>query len=369
MKDPRISNLAKILVHYSADVKENEKVMIRGFPLHPTAAPLIAEIYREVLKAGGLPHVSVDIEGVDNILLKEASDHQLQQPNLVEKLVAEEFNVDFRIGCDTNTRSFSNVKPEKWQLYEQGYAEVEKTWWKRESAGEIRFVVSRYPTNAYAQDADMSLDEFSDFFFRSAFADLDDPLSEWKRMQEEQERLTRWLVGKKQVQIKGDGIDLSMSIADRTFVSCHGTANVPDGEIFTSPVEDSVNGVVRYSFPAIRRGVEINGAELTFEDGKVVKARAESNEEHPLKTLEIEGANRLGELGIGTNKQIDIFTKNMLFDEKIGGTIHLALGKGFPEAGGKNQSVIHWDMLCDMRSGGQILVDGELIYDSGEFKI
>jgi len=370
MRDPRIENLAKILVNYSTKVKEGEKVMIRGFPLDPIATPLIKEIYREVIRAGGHPHIAVDLEGIDYIFLTEASEQQLKQPDLISKLVAEEFDVDIRIGCNTNTRSLSNVNPDAQKLVARGSAGVNEKWWQRISSGELRFVVSRYPTNAYAQDANMSLTEFSDFFYHCSFADLEDPLSQWEQMREDQERLVKWLEGKRHVQIKGKSIDLEMSIMDRKFISCHGNANVPDGEIFTGPAEDSVNGVVSFSFPCIWSGVEVDGVELIFEKGKVVKANAEKNEKFLLAMLSTdEGAQRLGEFGIGTNHQIKQFTRNMLFDEKIGGTVHLALGDGYPESGSENKSTIHWDMLCDMREGGQIFVDGELFYESGVFKI
>jgi len=370
MNNPRIENLAKILVHYSTKVKENDKVMIRGFPLEPIATPLITEIYREVLKAGGHPHISMDLEDIRYIFLTEASERQLMHPNFVAKKVAEEFDVDIRIGSDTNTRRFTSVKPESRRLLAQAHSGINETLSQRSTSGKLRWVVSRFPTPAYAQDAEMSLTEFSDFFYHCSFADLEDPLAQWKQMQANQERLVRWLDGRRHVRISGKNIDLEMSIEGRTFISCHGLANVPDGEIYTGPVEDSVNGTVKFSFPCIWSGVEVNGVELVFEKGKVVKASADKNEEFLLTILSTdEGAQYLGEFGIGTNDQIRRFTKNMLFDEKIGGTIHLALGSGYPLSGSLNRSAIHWDMLCDMREGGQIVVDGELFYDSGVFKV
>jgi aminopeptidase len=327
MNDPRIENLAKILVHYSARVKKNDKVMIRGFPLGPIATPLIAEIFREVLKAGGHPHIAIDLEDIRYIFLTEASEHQLIQPDFVSKKVAEDFDVDIRIGCDSNTHSLTGVKPEALGLLARASTDINNTWFQRTASGELRWVVSRFPTHAYAQDANMSLIEFSDFFYHCSFADLEDPLSQWKQMQADQERLVKWLEEKQHVRI-------------------------------------------RFSFPCIWSGVEVDGVELVFEKGKVVKASAEKNEEFLLATLKTdEGAQRLGEFGIGTNDQIKRFTRNMLFDEKIGGTIHLALGNGYSVSGSENKSAIHWDMLCDMREGGQILVDGELFYDSGVFKI
>jgi len=370
MADQRIENLAKILVHYSTKVKKDDQVMIRGFPLDPIATPLLAEIYREVLRAGGHPHIEVDLEGIQYIFYTEAADFQLLHTDPVMKMVAEQYDVDIRIGSNTNTRAHSNVKPEAVKLASRAGKEATDTFFRRTASGQLRFTVSRYPTQAYAQDAEMSLEEFANFFYRVTFADQPDPLARYEIMRVEQDRLIRWLEGKKQVKITGSGIDLEMSIDGRKFVNCCGLANVPDGEIFTGPVESSVNGHVRYSFPCIWSGVEVTGVELDFEQGKVVHAKADKNEAFLLSVLETDpGARFLGELGIGTNFEINRFTKNMLFDEKIGGTIHLAIGMGYPETGSGNKSSVHWDMLYDMRDGGKIIVDGSLFYDSGKFMV
>jgi aminopeptidase len=209
-----------------------------------------------------------------------------------------------------------------------------------------------------------------DFFFRTVFADQEDPIEPWVEMRAQQEKLVEWLKGHKRVEVKGPQVDLKLSIEDRRFISCHGDENIPDGEIFTGPVEDSVEGWVRFSYPAIFMGREVSGVELRFEDGKVVQAKAEKNEEYLHTVLEMDsGAKYLGEFAIGTNYAIDRFTKNILFDEKIGGTMHMALGFGYPESGSKNQSALHWDMITDMKDGGEIRIDGELFYQSGEFKV
>lgn len=370
MKDPRLENLAKILVNYSTRVKKNDKVMIRGYPLHPIAAPLVLDVYREVLKAGGFPHLHMSLEEQLYIFLTEASDHQLLQPDLVTKMVIEEFDVDIRIGSHTNTRVMTSIKPEKWKLLRQAYKDLYEIGRNRTASGDLRWVSTRYPTHSYAQDAEMSLIEFSDFIFSTTHADSDNPIEYWEKVGEEQQKYVDWLAGKEKVKIIGEGIDLDMSIKDRKFINCCGQNNMPDGEIFTGPVEESVNGRVKFSYPCIWSGVEVDGVELTFEKGKVIKAQADKNEDFLLGTIKTDdGASYVGELGIGTNYQIDRFTRNMLFDEKIGGTIHLALGAGYPQTGSKNKSAIHWDLLTDMRNGGKILVDDELFYESGEFKI
>jgi aminopeptidase len=369
MPDPRVTNLARLLVRYSTQVKPGDKVCIRDAPLEPLATPLIQEIYREVLRAGGHPIVYANIEGLRRLFLEEANEEQLRTVDPIQKMFFEEFDVEFRIRCESNTRDLSGVDPERMKTWTQAYGDVTRTFGRRSAAGEYRWVLTVFPTQAAAQDAEMSLTEFEDFVYASAFADTQDPNAEWTNYQTRQERLVHWLAGRKRVELKGPHIDLSLSIEGRSFVSCHGKVNMPDGEIFTSPVEDSVNGWVRFTYPAIYLQREVQNVELHFEQGRVVKADASKGLDYLEQMLETDaGARHLGELGIGTNPKITRFTRNMLFDEKLAGTIHLALGMGFGAAGGKNESAIHWDMLCDMHQG-QILVDGGEFYQSGDFRI
>ena len=214
----------------------------------------------------------------------------------------------------------------------------------------------------------MSLSEYENFVYGACFTDKDDPVAEWLKIHDRQQKLVDWLKGKKQVKVKGPNVDVTLSIDGRDFINSDGHKNMPSGEIFTSPVEDSANGWVRFTYPAIVAGREVEGIELRFENGKVVEATAKKNQDYLLSTLDTdEGARYLGEFAVGTNNGIQQFTKSILFDEKIGGTIHMAVGRGFPEIGGKNESAVHWDMICEMRDGGKIWVDDELFYDSGEF--
>ena len=216
----------------------------------------------------------------------------------------------------------------------------------------------------------MSLTEYEDFVYGACMVNLDDPVAYWLDRKQEQQRLIDWLKGHDQLQVKGENIDLTLSVKGRNFINADGTKNFPDGEIFTSPIEDSVNGWVRFTYPAIYGGREVDGVELQFENGKVVHASAKKGEDYLISVLDTdEGALYLGEFAIGTNTGIQQFTRNILFDEKIGGTVHMALGGGFPEVGGKNESAVHWDMICDMRSGGQIIVDGALFYENGQFRV
>ena len=216
----------------------------------------------------------------------------------------------------------------------------------------------------------MSLKDYEDFVYAATFADQPDPISSWQGIHEMQERLIQWLRGKKQVELRGPNSQITLSIEDRTFINSDGSRNMPSGEIFTGPVEESVNGWIRFTYPAISGGREVDGVELEFKDGKVVKASARKNEAFLLSMLDSDpGARYLGEFAIGTNYGIKQFTRSILYDEKIGGSIHMAVGGGYPETGSLNKSSIHWDFICDMRNDSEILVDGELFYKNGEFVV
>jgi aminopeptidase len=264
----------------------------------------------------------------------------------------------------------SNVDPAKMVLQRQAGTEMMKTYFARSASGELRWVGTLYPTNAFAQDAGMSLGDYEDFCYGACMPDLDDPVGHWQRFSAWQQKIVDWLDGKQEVHVVGPETDLHLNIAGRTFINSDGKRNMPSGEVFTGPVEESVNGHVHFSYPAIVGGREVSGIRLQFVDGKVVKASAETGEEFLLQTLETdEGARYVGEFAIGTNEGITQFTRQILFDEKIGGSFHMALGRGYPETGSQNQSAIHWDMICDMRAGGEIWVDGELLYKDGAFAI
>jgi aminopeptidase len=234
----------------------------------------------------------------------------------------------------------------------------------------IRAVGTLFPTQGYAQDAEMSLEEYEDFVYRACLPDEQDPIGYWKSLSERQQRIIQWLDGKRRIEVTGPDTNLSVEILGRKFVNCDAHVNVPDGEIYTGPIEDSANGYVTFSYPAIISGREVSGIRLWFEHGRVVKAAAEKNEDYLLKMIHTdEGSRRIGEFAIGTNTRINRFTGQILFDEKIGGSFHLALGFGFPETGSTNESSIHWDLICDLRKNGKIAVDGHLIYENGDFVI
>jgi aminopeptidase len=359
--------LAQILVNYSTGVKPGETCVIQS---EVAAVPLVQAVYEEVLKAGGLPIVQLALEEGAPAFYKYANEEQLKWIPPTAQWIAE--NVDTRIAimADTNTRALSNVDPEKQAIVSQARKPLMDASMKRSASGDYRWALTLYPTNAYAAEAGLSLSEYEDFFYGACLATDADPLTAWKRQSDMVERLAEWIDGKEEVHIQAPGTDIKLGVAGRTWIPCVGTHNMPDGEFFTGPIEDSVNGEVAFSFPATYAGREVSGVKFTFKDGKVVDASAQQGEDFLLKMLDTdEGARRLGELGIGTNYGITTGTKEILLDEKIGGTVHMAVGMSYPESGGVNDSAIHWDMVCDLRQGGTITVDGEVLQRDGQFVI
>jgi aminopeptidase len=367
MNDPRIDMLADVLVNYSVGVRKGDKVAIRGTTL---AAPLLEAVYVSVLKAGGHPLLLASLPGSEHLFFRHASDEQIGHVPEPMKLLAETYDVIIAVMGEANTKSLSEVPPSKLALQQRAQTEVQKIFLQRSGAGKLRWVGTLFPTDAFAQDAEMSLMDYEDFVYGACLPDQNDPIGYWKRFSAWQQRIVDWLKGKKEVRVVGPETDLRLGIQGRSFINCDGQRNMPDGEVFTGPVEDSVEGHVYYSYPAVYRGREVAGVRLWFERGKVVKATAEKNEEFLLETLEVdEGARRLGEFAIGTNKGVTRFMKQTLFDEKINGTFHMALGASYPDTGGRNESAVHWDMVCDLRGGGEIRVDGQLLHKDGKFAI
>jgi aminopeptidase len=285
-------------------------------------------------------------------------------------MVIEEYETRLQLFSQDNTRELSGVDPARMAVAQKSARDLLHTFLQRAAEGSIRWCIAMFPTNAYAQDADMSLSDFEDFVYRACFLDDEDPVARWQELSKQQERYVRWLRGKHAVHVRGQDTDLTLSIDGRTFINSDGHFNFPDGEFFTGPVEDSANGYIRYSFPASISGRSVEDVRLRFENGVVVEARAAQGQDFLDKMLTMdEGARRLGEFAFGNNPNIGRSIKNILFDEKIGGTVHLALGASIPETGGVNQSALHWDMVCDLRRGSEIRVDGELFCKDGEFVI
>jgi aminopeptidase len=367
MTDARVEKLADVLVSYSVAVRPGDRVMVQGTTL---AEPLLKEVYAKVLQAGGHPLMLVSLPGEDELFFRHASDEQLQHVPEPVKLVMETYDARIAIRSAENTTALSSVDPVKMVLRSRSQEELMQTFMQRSASGELRWVVTLFPTSAYAQDAEMGLSEYEDFVYGACLPDMADPVGAWRRFSAWQQKIVDWLEGKERVHVIGQGTDLHLSIAGRTFINSDGRHNMPSGEVFTGPVEDSVEGHVYFSYPAIYRGREVTGVRLLFEGGQVVQASAEKNEEFLLQMLDTdEGSRYVGEFAIGTNKGITRFTGQILFDEKINGSFHMALGAGYPETGSENKSAIHWDMICDMGDGGEIWVDDQLLYKNGQFVI
>jgi aminopeptidase len=367
MPDPRIAKLADVLVNFSTQVKDGDWVHITA---GRQAVPLAKAVMARVLQAGGRPSINLECDEMGEVYQKYANDDQLAWVSPVDDLIIEGCDVWIILEAPENTRVMNAIPPEKQQARNQAYSGWVETYMKRSASGDLRWVMTNYPCQALAQDAEMSLADFQCFVFQATFCDQDDPIERWKVLQEDQERLVKWLDGKMQVEIMGANAELTFSIEGRKFINSYGDQNMPSGEVFTSPVEDSAQGWVKFSYPAVYLGREVGGVRLEFEGGKVTQASASKNEEFLLSMLDTDDGSRvLGEFGIGTNYGITRFTKDILFDEKIGGSFHLALGGGFPEAGGVNQSSLHWDLITDARQETVIRVDGELFYQDGEFQV
>lgn len=367
MKDPRVDTLADILVDYSVAVGKDDLVAIKGTY---AAEPLILAIYERCLARGAQPMIRASIHAAEPVYFKNAQDHQLGFVWETDRWLTENLDVSFNILSETNTRQLSKVDTSRQVLHSKARKPLMDRSMQRSAEGSYRWNVTLFPTEAYAMDAEMSLAEYEDFYYGACFVDRDDPVGEWRKLAEVHKRLIEWMEGRTQVHIEGEGTDLILDVGGRTFIPADGTANFPDGEIFTGPREDRTRGHVSFTYPAIYGGQSVEGIRLEFEGGKVVDATADKNEGFLLKTLDTDpGARILGELGIGTNYGVSDFSGEILLDEKIGGTVHLAVGASYPETGGINESAVHWDMVCDLRRGGRITVDGDVLMEDGRFLV
>jgi aminopeptidase len=365
MTDPRLKKLAALLVNYSVNVQPGEWVGILGDVL---TQPALREIFTAVLKAGGNPALMLSDDTMNRTFLREANDDQLTWLDPSQTLYYDQGDVYIRIGGVPNTRAMTGIDAKRTQKVQGARRPWLETRMRRAAEGKMKWVGAWYPNEASAQEANMSLEDYTDFLFGAMFCDKDDPVAEWSKVRAVQDEKIAWLKGKKHVKLQGPHIDLQLSIEGRTFINACGARNMPDGEIFTGPVENSVNGWVRFSYPSIVAGRAVEGIELKFQEGKVVEASSKTNQDLLYAQLDADANSRyLGEFAIGTNFGIQQFTGNILFDEKIGGTVHMAIGAGYPDTGSVNRSAVHWDMICDMRHDSEMHVDGELFYKNGAF--
>jgi aminopeptidase len=306
---------------------------------------------------------------LSEIFLKSASDEQLDYVNPVSKFEIEKIDCSIGIWADENTKALTNCDPKRMARNSAARWPIMDVFMRRAAEGKLKWTGTQFPCQASAQDADMSLGEYEDFVFGAGLLNEADPVAAWKKVSQRQQRLVDFLNGKSDYHVvAANGTDIRMSVAGKKWINCDGHENFPDGEVFTGPVVESANGVVRFSFPAVHGGREVENVRLKFRDGKVVEASADKGEEFLISMLDMDAGSRfLGECAIGTNYNITRYTKNTLFDEKIGGTVHFALGAGYPETGNSNQSGSHWDMVVDLRPGGFVEIDGVKISENGKF--
>jgi aminopeptidase len=364
VSDPRLARFADVLVGFSAGVKPGDLVVLEGPVM---AEPLFEELYRAVLQADGRPATRINL-GLAEILLAEGSDEQLGWVNPARREDIEQADVRIVIEAPKNTKALSRIDSTRQAKVELARVGLRDRYLERARNGELRWVLSAFPTNAAAQDAEMSLAEYEDFVYGAGLLDDGDPVARWREFSERLGRVVEFLSDKRELRFVADGTDLTVDVGGRTWLAADGHENFPDGEVFTAPHETSAEGEIRFSFPAVFRGREVTDMLLRFEQGKVVEATAAHGQDFLEEMLDVdEGARRIGELAFGLNDAVTIFTRNILFDEKIGGTVHLALGNAYLETGGENRSALHWDLICDLRSDSEVYADGELVYRDGRF--
>jgi aminopeptidase len=363
-----LSKYARLLVNYCLAVKKDDKVYINSSYL---AEPLLREVAKEVYKAGGIPVFNVELNNVTDSILEFGEEHQLTWVNPMKKYIMENFDcyLNIRAPFDKGDGDKEPSNPEKFKLLQKGQEEVNKIYFERIGNGSMRRCLCQYPTQAGADDAELSLEEYEKFVFQSCYLYDADPVAKWLEVRQTQQVYVDYLNKADQVQYKGPNIDITFSVKGRTWINSDGRANMPSGEVFSAPIEDSVNGKVFFSYPTIYMGKDVEGVSLEVKDGTIISWDAQKGKDVLDKVFAIEGARQWGEVAVGTNFNIQRTTRNILFDEKIGGSIHMAVGQSYKQCGGKNESTIHWDMITDMKNGGEIIADGVVIYRDGKFII
>jgi len=365
LTDPRIEKLAKVLVHYSLGVKKNDWVQIDGPYL---AEELMRALMLEILAGGGHPALRVGIPGATYLFYTHANKNQLEFISPTAKLKVEKLDAQLTVWGGWNTKELTGVDPKRIAIARNALRPLFDKKLKRIATRDLRWCGTLFPTQASAQDAEMSLEEYQDFVYHADKLDKRDPIAEWRKVSKKQARIARFLNTLKTIRIVGKDTDLSFNVTGRKWVNCDGKLNFPDGEVFTGPIENSAQGHIRYTFPAVYGGKAVEDVRLVFKKGKVVQAKADKGEDYLHAMLDTDpGARYVGELSFGTNYSIKRFTKHTLFDEKIGGTMHIAVGASLPESGGRNKSGLHWDMVCDTRKGFTVYGNGKPIHKNGKF--
>ncbi len=367
MPNEMLSKYAELLVRYCLDVKPGDKVMVSSTVL---GEPLVREVYREALLAGAsVVETELSFRGKEMLFLENASDEALATPPPGYKTAIETFDCHLTIRAPFNLREMQNAPADRSKLRSDAMSPISKTWSERTATRSLRRNLCQFPTDSAAQEAGMSLGEYEKFVFSACKLFEPDPRAAWLEVRKNQQHIADRLNRATKVRYRSPLFDISFGTKNRVWINSDGQTNMPSGEVYTSPVEDDVNGVVHFTHPCIYQGNEVEGVTLTVKNGLIEKWDARRGSEFLDQIFSLEGTRRFGEAAIGTNYGIDRLTKNILFDEKMGGTIHMAIGQSYLQTGGKNQSQVHWDMIADMTRGGEIFADGELIYRNGQFLI
>lgn len=366
MADPRHQKLANILIHYSLGIKPGDTLLIQAGLL---ARPLLRETYREALHAGAYVTVRMTLEDLQEMHLGEGSEDQLCYLSPIDLDELNHFDTRLVLIAQENTKALSGIDPRRLARAQQGRKPFLDRFMQRSSTGELRWCATLYPTHANAQDAGMSLGDYEDFVYSAGLLHEADPAAAWRKVHVGQQHIADYLMAHDEIHIVAPGTDLTYQVGGRTWINASGAKNFPDGEVFTSPIETSATGTVHFSYPAVYAGNEVDDVRLTFQDGKVVAATAGRGVDFLYAMIDQdEGARFLGEVAFGLNYAVKQFTRNPIFDEKLGGTMHVALGDSYPETGGTNTSGLHWDLVCDLRRG-QVFADGQQCYADGTFTI
>lgn len=361
-----LDKYAKLLVNYSLDIQPGDRLFIRTTTL---AEPLVREVYREAIKVGAIVETELTFREQNRILISEGNTEQLQHVPLLYQEAVKSFDAYLYIRAPFNLKEDQGVDSTKANIRQEAYKPAQKIYFERTATRALKRTLCQYPTIANAQNAGMSLEAYEQFIFSACKLYEDDPVNSWLQVRKDQQHIVDFLNKKEKMRYKGAGFDIEFSTSGRTWINSDGQTNMPSGEVYTSPVEDSVNGTIHFSFPGVYMGHEVEAVTLWVKDGWIEKWEAKRGQDFLNRIFELEGARRFGEAAIGTNYSISRYSKNILFDEKIGGTIHMALGQSYLQAGGKNESAIHWDLITDMKQGGEIYADDEKIYENGYFLI
>jgi aminopeptidase len=366
VRDPRLDRLGELIAGYSLDLRPGQVVRIEG---DDVAEDVLYALYRAALRRGANAYLEVGLDRLAELMVVQANDEQLVYVPQLDWDELEQLEAVATVWGEPNTRAFTNADPDRYQSYLSARRALSKRGWERIAAGELRWCGTLAPVEAYAQDAEMSLEEYEDFFFGACHVTgNDDPVVHWRGVSESLAGHAALLEQVRELRVLGPDTDLTVGVAGRKWQCADGRTNMPDGEVFTSPLESETRGAIRFGFPGVFEGREVAGVRLRFEDGRVVSSDASRGGDFLARLLRMDdGAAVLGELAFGLNYEIDRFTRNILFDEKIGGTIHVALGSSFAELGGLNESKLHWDLICDLRNEGEVYADGELIWRAGRF--